>query len=58
MDGSAWDSAVAQGAGAAPTTVMQFAPSEAKFIRITQTGSATNREQWAIAQVRVYQATR
>jgi glucose/arabinose dehydrogenase/mono/diheme cytochrome c family protein len=58
MDGSAWDSPVAQGAGAAPTTVMQFAPSEAKFIRITQTGSATNREQWAIAQVRVYQATR
>jgi hypothetical protein len=30
----------------------------AKFIRITQTGSAGNGEQWAIAQVRVYQATR
>ncbi len=49
---------VAQGAGAAPTTVMQFAPADAKFIRITQTGSASNGEQWAIAQVRIYQATR
>ena len=58
MDGSAWGSPVAQGAGAAPTTVMQFGPADAKFIRITQTGSATNGEQWAIAQVRVYQATR
>ena len=58
MDGSTWSSPVAQGAGAAPTTVMAFAPSEAKFVRITQTGTAANNEQWAIAQVRVYQVTR
>jgi hypothetical protein len=58
MDGSTWGSPVAQGAGATPTTVMPFAPSEAKFIRITQTGTATSGEQWAIAQVRVYQGTR
>ena len=48
----------AQGAGGTPTTVIRFAPSDARFIRITQTGSAASGEQWAIAQVRVYQATR
>ena len=57
MDGSTW-ALRSHRAGAAPTTVMQFAPSDAKFIRITQTGTATNGEQWAIAQVRVYQVTR
>ena len=58
MDGNAWSAPVAQGAGAAPTTVIQFAPVQAKFIRINQTGSAPNGEQWAIAQVRVYQGGR
>jgi glucose/arabinose dehydrogenase/mono/diheme cytochrome c family protein len=57
MDGSSWGPPVAQGTGA-PTTVMQFAPSEAKFIRINQTGNAANGEQWAIAQARVYQSAR
>jgi mono/diheme cytochrome c family protein/glucose/arabinose dehydrogenase len=57
MDGSSWGSPVAQGAGA-PTTVMQFPPSEAKFIRINQNGNAANGEQWAIAQARVYQSAR
>jgi hypothetical protein len=54
MDGTAWGNPVAQGAGAAPTTVMAFAPVQAKFIRITQTGAAAGSEQWAIAQLRVY----
>jgi hypothetical protein len=58
MDGTSWGAPVTQGTGAAPTTVMAFAPSQARFIRITQTGSATRGEQWAIAQVRVYQASR
>ena len=58
MDGSSWSKPVSEGAGATPTTVIQFAPVDAKFIRVTQTGSAANGEQWAIAQVRVYQGTR
>jgi mono/diheme cytochrome c family protein/glucose/arabinose dehydrogenase len=58
MDGTSWGTPVAQGAGATPTTVIRFAPSPARFIRITQTARATGGEQWAIAQVRVYQATR
>jgi hypothetical protein len=54
MDGSAWGQPVAQGRGATPTTIAAFPPVPAKFIRVTQTGSAP--EQWAIAQVRVYEA--
>jgi putative membrane-bound dehydrogenase-like protein len=57
-DGTTWGPPVVQGAGATPTTVMQFAPSPARFIRITQTGAAANGEQWAIAQARVYQIIR
>jgi hypothetical protein len=33
---------------------MYFAPVEAKFIRVTQEGSAAAGEQWAIAQLRLY----
>ena len=54
MDGTSWGSPVAQGAGSAPTTVINFAPVQARFIRITQTGTAAGNEQWAIAQVRVF----
>ena len=54
MDGTSWGDPVAQGAGAAPTTVIFFAPVQARFIRITQTGTAARTEQWAIAQVRVF----
>jgi hypothetical protein len=54
MDGTAWGKPVAQGAGAAPTTVIAFTPVQAKFVRITQTGAAAGNEQWAIAQVRVF----
>ena len=54
MDGTTWGNPVAQGAGSAPTTVINFAPVQARFIRITQTGTAAGTEQWAIAQVRVF----
>jgi beta-glucosidase len=54
MDGTQWGSPVAQGSGAAPTTVIAFTPVQAKFVRITQTGAAAGNEQWAIAQLRVY----
>jgi hypothetical protein len=32
-----------------------FKPARAKFVRITQTGSARNGELWAIQQVRLYE---
>ena len=57
MDGTTWGKPVAQGTGT-PTTVIAFPPVEATFIRITQTGSALRNEQWAIGQIRVYEAAR
>jgi mono/diheme cytochrome c family protein len=53
-DGTSWGAPVAQGAGETPTTIIPFPAAQAKFIRITQTGSATNNEFWGIQQVRVY----
>jgi mono/diheme cytochrome c family protein len=56
MDGSTWGDPVARGTGELPTTLMSFSPVQARFIRITQTGTASKTEQWAIGQVRVYAA--
>jgi hypothetical protein len=53
-DGTTWSKPVAQGTGPVPLTTMAFAPVPARFIRITQTGSAANGEMWAIAQLRVF----
>jgi hypothetical protein len=46
-----------QGRGG-PTTVMAFKGTPAKFIRITQTGTASGTDFWSIGQLRVYQAGR
>jgi mono/diheme cytochrome c family protein len=54
LDGTSWGTPVAQGAGSTPTTVMAFPPVRAKYIRITQTGTAAGAEQWAIGQLRIY----
>jgi mono/diheme cytochrome c family protein len=56
MDGSTWGPPVAEGTGTVPTTVIAFAPVEARFIRVTQTGRAVATEQWAIGRLRVYEA--
>ena len=53
MDGTTWGAPVGQGAGQL-ATIAWFAPARAKFIRITQMGSAVNNEAWAIAAIRVY----
>ena len=50
-DDTTWGAAVAQGAGQSPTTIVWFAPTPAKFIKITQTGSAVNNEAWAIQTI-------
>src|SRR5690606_24564446 len=41
-DGTTWSAPVAQGPGQNPKTTIVFAPVEAKFVRITQTGTPTN----------------
>ena len=56
MDGNTWGAPTAQNAGGTPTTIAAFKPAQAKFIRITQTGTARNGELWAIQQVRLYAA--
>jgi hypothetical protein len=53
-NGTAWSAPLATGKGAA-TTVMAFKATPAKFIKITQTGSAPA-DYWAVAQMRIYQA--
>jgi F5/8 type C domain-containing protein len=55
LDGQSWSSPVAQGAGATPSTVIAFAPAQARFIRVTLTGTASGTEQWSIAQIRVFE---
>ena len=52
-DGNTWGTPVAQGAGQTPTTTIAFTPVTAKFIRITQTGTASGPEVWGIARVTV-----
>jgi mono/diheme cytochrome c family protein len=54
MDGTSWSTPVAQGAGQTPTTLITFAPTQARFIRINQTGTSTNQLPWGIQQVRIY----
>ena len=59
LDGTKWSAPIAQGAGSTPTTVIVSArPTPAKFIRITQTGTATAGEVWGIQRVRVYRTGR
>lgn len=53
MDSTTWSDA-AEGEGQTPTTVIAFAPTQAKLIRITATAPARNNEQWAIAAIRVF----
>jgi hypothetical protein len=53
-DGTTWSAPVAQGSGQTPTTTIPFKPVQAKFIRVTQTGSDAAAPIWAIQRVRVY----
>ena len=55
-DGAAWGPPVAEGAGAAGTTVITFAPVSAKFVRITQTATAADAPPWSMRLLRLFQA--
>jgi hypothetical protein len=56
-DGTTWAPPVAVGAGATPTTIIAFRPAQAKFIRITQTGTSVVNDLWAIQAVRIYRVS-
>jgi mono/diheme cytochrome c family protein len=55
MDGSTWSASVAEGAGTGRSTVIGFAPVQAKFVRITQTVDATNTPAWAMMLMKFYE---
>jgi hypothetical protein len=51
-DGSTWGSAVASGAGSTNVVTISFAPQNARYFQIVQTGSAPN--WWSIAELTAY----
>jgi mono/diheme cytochrome c family protein/glucose/arabinose dehydrogenase len=56
MDGKTWGAPVAQGAGSPVTTIATFRPVQAKFVRVTQTGTAEDAPAWSVLNFRVYAA--
>lgn len=57
MDGKNWAPPVANGQCDDPDNVITFQPVEARFLRITQTGSVTDEEEkapWSMKEVKVY----
>jgi mono/diheme cytochrome c family protein len=56
MDGRSWGAPVAEGKGSTRLTIATFSPVQAKFVRITQTGSGESPLPWSVLAFRVYQA--
>ncbi len=56
MDGTTWSAPVAQGKGTGTSTSVSFAPVRAKFVRITQTGTAADAPPWSVLRLRVFEA--
>ncbi len=54
LDGSTWQTA-AQGNGTGTSTVIVFAPVQAKFVRITQTANTENAPAWSIQGLKLYE---
>ncbi len=55
-DGTTWSAPVAQGAGAGALTTITFAPVQAKFVKITQTGTAADAPPLAIQRLKLFEA--
>jgi mono/diheme cytochrome c family protein len=55
MDGSTWSPPVAEGQGSGRRTVISFKPVDAKFVRITQTGTASDAAAWTLQRLRLFQ---
>ena len=53
-DGKSWSTPVGQGEGSPQTQIVTFKPVQAKFVRITQTGSGENTLPWSVLNFRVY----
>ncbi len=55
IDGKTWGAPLAEGQGDSGTVVIDFKPTKAKFVRITQTATAANAPAWAIQKVQLFQ---
>jgi mono/diheme cytochrome c family protein/glucose/arabinose dehydrogenase len=55
-DGANWGQPVAQGAATGVATSITFAPTRARFVRITQTASVADAPPFAVQRLRLYQA--
>ncbi len=56
MDGTTWGSPVAEGQGSGTATRIVFAPTRAKFVRLTQTGSSENAPPLAVRRLKLFAA--
>jgi len=54
-DGTTWSNPVAQGKGQGTRTTITLPPTRAKFIRITQTETATDAPSWSVRNLKVYE---
>ncbi|MBW3629603.1 MAG: discoidin domain-containing protein [Gemmatimonadetes bacterium] len=55
IDGVSWGAPVAHGPGTPGTTIITFPPARARFVRITQTGTATDGAPWTMQLMRVFE---
>jgi mono/diheme cytochrome c family protein len=56
MDGTTWSDPVARGEGAGTDTRVVFAPLEARFVRLVQTGSTAGAPPLSIRRLRLFEA--
>ena len=57
LDGANWGKPVAEGKGTGARTATAFAPTRAKFIRITQTETIENAPNWTVSNLKIYEAS-
>ena len=55
-DGTTWSKPVAEGKGDGAHTTITFAPTRAKFVKITQTETPADPAAWSIRNLRIYEA--
>jgi hypothetical protein len=55
-DGKKWSKPVASGRGEGGHTTVSFAPTQAKFVRITQTDNIPDAPAWSVRNLRVFEA--
>ena len=55
-DGTSWSEPVATGKGEGLRTTITFAPTRAKFVRVTLTDPGADAPPWSVKNLRVYEA--